>query len=283
MKIIKSELEEKFSKRELQKIASRLDKMYKVSFFWDGWKALNQEVVQYLDIDLNLLKERCSYREIFNFIIMNYGKTEKRIKYYLTKEYMENEDEVCLYEFKVGNSRLDFGRINGNSYAYEIKTELDTISRLENQIIDYQTVFDYISVVIHPKHEKKVKEVLPRAVGIICYHDHGDTIEFETRRIAKRNRKIRKKYQLDLLNSKDLSYIIKKYISGNIIPNFKDEKQKIVKRVVKSEDFNSAFKETIKWRHNKKWEHIKKNFNMLMPIEIQKVYTNEIDIKYICY
>lgn len=283
MNTLKEKLEDLFSIGELQTIASKLDKQYKVSMFWDGWKLIDHELIQYLDIELSTLKTTYHYREIYNFIIMNYGKTEKRIKYFLTKEYIYNDDEVCLYEFNVGNSRLDFGRINGFSYAYEIKTELDNINRLESQINDYTTVFDFINVVVHPKHLSKVRKILPRFVGIIIYNESNDDVIFEVIRNAKKNSKILKTSQLSLLNSNDLKYIISASLENEKVPELKEERYRLVNNKVSKDKFNAIFKETIKYRNQKKWKHIKEHFDVLMPIEIQKVYTNNMDIKYVLF
>lgn len=283
MNTLKEKLEDLFSIGELQTIASKLDKQYKVSMFWDGWKLIDHELIQYLDIELSTLKTTYHYREIYNFIIMNYGKTEKRIKYFLTKEYIYNDDEVCLYEFNVGNSRLDFGRINGFSYAYEIKTELDNINRLESQINDYTTVFDFINVVVHPKHLSKVRKILPRFVGIIIYIESNDDVIFEVIRNAKKNSKILKTSQLGLLNSNDLKYIISASLENEKVPELKEERYRLVNNKVSKDKFNAIFKEAIKYRNQKKWKHIKEHFDVLMPIEIQKVYTNNMDIKYVLF
>lgn len=279
MEFLGCELEKKFSNEELIRLATLLDRCYKVSFFWNGWKTLEKEVFSSLDLNLNQLKENYHYREIYNYIIMKYGKTEKRIKYYLTKEYLENIDEVCLYEFVVGASRLDFGRINGSSYAYEIKTELDSVSRLESQITDYRDVFDYITVVIHKKHLKKVKALIPRTVGIMVYYDYQDYVDFDLIRPAKRNIKIKKTSQLELLNSNDLKYIIQTNLQEEELPLYKNDRYRLVRKSFLKENFNDIFKDAMKYRHNKKWAHIKNNFDKLMPIEVQKVYTHEIEIK----
>lgn len=265
-------LETHFSLNELQKIATRLDKVFRINNFWNGWVELDKEIFSKLDIDLNYVKSVYHYSEIYNLVVMKYGKTERLVKYYLSKEFVKNDDETCLFEFNVGNSRLDFGRINGHSYAYEIKTELDNTNRLLDQISDYINVFEYVNVVIHEKHLKKTKSILPRKVGIIVYKFDKDQITFEYIRKPQESNSLKKMMQLEILNSNDLNYIIKYLIKSEEVPKYKCEKFKMVKNQFKSEEFNEVFKQAIKNKQLKKWNYIKNNFEMIKPIELQDAY-----------
>lgn len=262
----------------LQKKATKLDKIFRVNSFWNGWRELERELFYGISIDLDYYKSRYHYSDIYNLIIMRYGKTERLVKYYLSKEFIKNDNEVCLFEFKVGNSRLDFGRINGNSYAYEIKTELDNTNRLLDQIADYTSVFEYVNVVIHEKHLNKIQTTIPKKVGIIVYKFNNRDIVFEPIRTALEIKNTKKTMQLEMLNSDDLDYILKKIMKIDKVPYYKKDKVNTVKKYFSSNEFNIVFKETIKNRQLRKWKHVKDNFDMLKPIELQDAYTYEINI-----
>lgn len=272
-------LETYYNPMQLQKIATKLDKVFRLNVFWNGWNELEKELFSNIDIDLKSLKSQYHYSDIYNLIIMRYGKTERLVKYYLSKKFIKNEDEVCLFEFKVGNSRLDFGRINGHSYAYEIKTELDNTSRLSDQIIDYMNAFEYVNVVIHEKHLKKIKSFLPKKVGIIVYSANDEDMNFELIRKANEIKNTKKSFQLNILNCNDLDYILKKVIKTDKIPSYKNDKLNLVNKEFNNKEFNDVFKEAIKNRQLKKWKHIKENFDVLKPIELQDAYTYEYSIK----
>ena len=274
MNYLSEVLEKNYSITDLQKIATRLDKIYRLNFFWNGWVELEKELFNRNIVDIQYLKSNYSYKDIYNHIIMKYGKTERVIKYYLSKQFINNDNEVGLYEFSIGNSRLDFGRINGKSYAYEIKTELDSLIRLKDQIDDYEKVFEFINVVVHEKHFKKIKSLLPRNVGIIVYDFNNDKVKFDCIREAKENINYKKRVQIEALNSADLKFIIKDYIGISTVPQFKNDRLKVVDRNLKKREFNIAFKEAIKHRKYNNWRQVKDNFNLLYPIEIQDVYTN---------
>ena len=59
---------------------------------------------------------------------------------------------VAFNEFKVGNSIADIAFFNGESKAYEIKSDLDSPKRLCKQMKDYREIFDKCYIVI-PKEK----------------------------------------------------------------------------------------------------------------------------------
>lgn len=74
---------------------------------------------------------------------------------------------AALTELPLGDSKADFIMINGRGVVYEIKTDLDNLLRLENQIKDYYKVFSYVYVVVGNKQLSHVKEFLKdQKVGI---------------------------------------------------------------------------------------------------------------------
>lgn len=79
-------------------------------------------------------------------------------------------------EFKTGKSRTDLAVFNGTSTCYEIKTEIDTIRRLEGQIADYIRFFDKVYLVAPEKKIQTSLEILQPQVGILLL-DEGGRIE----------------------------------------------------------------------------------------------------------
>ncbi len=206
---------------------------------------------------------------------MKYGKNETVIKYNLIKEFIINSEDVGLLEFNVENSRLDIGKINGHSYAYEIKTELDNVLRLDKQIKDYEKIFEFIYVVCHPKHLKEVKKILSSKIGIIVFEIENETVKFKLIRDAKKNTSIRKEFLLKSLNSKEYEYIIREHLKMDEVPLYKDERIRLVNKCIKKNELEEIYKNTIKMRQYKKWNYIKQKFNVILPIEIQDIYSNK--------
>lgn len=63
---------------------------------------------------------------------------------------------TALSEVWINRSKADFVMINGKAVVYEIKTDLDNLERLENQINDYYKVFGNVEIVVSESHIDKV-------------------------------------------------------------------------------------------------------------------------------
>ncbi|SHO48958.1 sce7726 family protein [Anaerocolumna xylanovorans] len=83
---------------------------------------------------------------------------------------------VALTEIPISKSKADFVLINGKAIAYEIKTELDNLDRLENQINDYYKAFDHVSVITCKENlallENKL-EIINKPIGIYVLQNNG--------------------------------------------------------------------------------------------------------------
>ncbi len=82
-------------------------------------------------------------------------------------------------EFRSGESRADVVILNGTSTVYEIKTELDSFSKLGRQIADYSQIFDRINLVVPPAFASKALLSAPERVGVLVIE--GDLRISETR------------------------------------------------------------------------------------------------------
>lgn len=107
--------------------------------------------------------------------------------------------------FFKGNRRADLIMIKDEKLiGFEIKSELDTLKNLNNQIVDYNKIFDLVYVVIDKKfmHAKELK-LLPKNVGIIVYTD-----DLCVKRKAKLIQRFKKEDLVSLLWRKDLEYLL---------------------------------------------------------------------------
>lgn len=85
----------------------------------------------------------------------------KKHKLYTTK---------VLTELPINKSIADFVTLNGKAIAYEIKTELDNLERIESQVKDYYKCFPYVCIVTCESHLEKVKELFKNTnVGIYWF------------------------------------------------------------------------------------------------------------------
>ena len=94
--------------------------------------------------------------------------------------------------------------------VYEIKTDLDTLQRLETQLIDYYKAFNYVYIVTGKHHVKQLENILKdTSVGIIELTDKG---EFVYKKMASFNNKyISFDALFRMLRKKEYESIILKY------------------------------------------------------------------------
>jgi len=73
---------------------------------------------------------------------------------------------VMLNEFRACNNKADAVILNGTSTVYEIKSERDSLSRLDRQIDSYRKVFAKVNVITGENHLNAVINLVPHDVGI---------------------------------------------------------------------------------------------------------------------
>jgi hypothetical protein len=72
-----------------------------------------------------------------------------------------------MNEFRVGGCKADLAILNGTATVYEIKSERDSLSRLERQVAAYATVFAKVYVIAAESHVEAVAKTVPEFVGIL--------------------------------------------------------------------------------------------------------------------
>jgi len=73
-----------------------------------------------------------------------------------------------LTEFRVGECKADLAILNGTSTVYEVKSERDSLSRLERQVAAYAKVFASVYVIAAETHVSAVIASVPKDVGVLC-------------------------------------------------------------------------------------------------------------------
>lgn len=73
-----------------------------------------------------------------------------------------------INEFRVGNCKADVAILNGTATVYEVKSERDSLVRLERQVAAYATVFAKVYVIAPESHVRAVVDTVPDFVGILC-------------------------------------------------------------------------------------------------------------------
>ncbi|GGZ10439.1 sce7726 family protein [Shewanella fodinae] len=73
-----------------------------------------------------------------------------------------------LNEFRAGQCKADLVILNGTSTVYEIKSERDSLVRLENQVTNYKRVFAKVNVISSEDHIDGILKTVSEDVGVMC-------------------------------------------------------------------------------------------------------------------
>ncbi len=89
---------------------------------------------------------------------------------YLGKHF---EESHMLTELRVASCKADVAIFNGTSTVYEIKSDLDSLERLETQIDAYTSFFDRINVITSQSQIKRVSALLSSEIGVMALAPDG--------------------------------------------------------------------------------------------------------------
>ncbi len=201
-------------------------------------------------------------------LFQNYNG-EEILKYKLFKNYINKRNIVAAFEIKVNNSRVDFLTINGHTTSFEIKSELDNLSKLSKQMADYMLAFEYNYLVIDEKHIEKAKNLLPECFGLWSYKNG----KYKKLKKALLNDKMDSEVQLNLLTKLELV---------NSFPKA-DGKIKNILNSLEAKDVNHQFKKILKDRYRSRWEFLMTNESEIFPIDIQFFFNTNIEPCHIYY
>ena len=98
-----------------------------------------------------------------------------------------------------GEHRADVAYVNGVLAGYEIKSDGDSLARLPGQVDGYESVFEYSTVVIAPRHLKATREVVPKRWGIMVVEVSPNGLWLRDVRQPKRNQQVDRRAVVRLL------------------------------------------------------------------------------------
>jgi len=90
-----------------------------------------------------------------------------------------------------GKCRADIAVINGYLVGYEIKSNNDSLRRLEEQVKSYNAVFDRISIVVGDRYINSIQNYIPEWWGVIVsLRGPRGAVNFDIIREARTNKNI---------------------------------------------------------------------------------------------
>lgn len=125
---------------------------------------------------------------------------------------------TALTQIPISKSKADFILINGKAVVYEIKTELDTFERLNNQLCDYFKAFNHVCVVTSEgKYSHAVKILENTPVGIYVLTSHNTISEKLRKEPVEDNSKLSHTAIFKVLRKCEFENILKEYFGE--LPN----------------------------------------------------------------
>ncbi|HRL64421.1 MAG TPA: sce7726 family protein [Segatella copri] len=125
----------------------------------------------------------------------------------LIKKYAHS-NAVIFNEFRMQKSIVDLAMFNGNSRAFEIKTEYDTTRRLIGQLVDYTRVFQLCYVVIPANMLETYEKDIPPYIGIVLMRESGGVLELDEARPAVENKNIDAGMMMKCLRTKEYENMV---------------------------------------------------------------------------
>lgn len=86
-----------------------------------------------------------------------------------------------------GQVRIDLAVVNGVLHGYEIKSDRDSLRRLEGQIELYSKVLDRVTLVVGDRHLAKAVNIVPCWWGVLRVHANQNGPRFKTVRRERKN------------------------------------------------------------------------------------------------
>jgi hypothetical protein len=79
----------------------------------------------------------------------------------------------AMLEMPIGRSVADVVVVNGTITMYEIKTDLDSFARLDDQLADYSTLADNVYVVTSKSRSNAALRAAPSHIGVLSVDNRG--------------------------------------------------------------------------------------------------------------
>jgi hypothetical protein len=133
---------------------------------------------------------------------MNDKQIREALRTKIFRHYLPMPDVSILEEVGIrhGAARIDFLVVNGMLHGFELKSDRDNLSRLENQIQIYSSVLDRVTLVVGYRLADKALKKVPEWWGVkLASLGKRGGIHFRDARSPKNNPCVQKEALVKLL------------------------------------------------------------------------------------
>lgn len=223
-------------------IKSNFDSInYKIERYDIKWQNFsNATYLDYLKYVYQILEKNYQNEYIFKNSFLNE---------WLIKEIGHNNTKV-FNEFRVGNAVADLVMFNGKSKVFEIKTEFDSIKRLNLQIENYTKAFNQIFLIV-PESKLSIYAKFNESIGLISFNNNEKSERFTLQRDSITNYEVDSETIMKVLHTNEYKSIVKSFYGE--LPNMTSFNQfNICNELIKeipNDELNKNFIEKMKKRN----------------------------------
>lgn len=128
-------------------------------------------ILKELKVDLSESKNLNDFFDTAYELLLTSYRNEYLYKNTITNKLLLGKHSLntsaLLTEFRISSSKADVLILNGTSHIYEIKSELDSLDRLEKQLCNYAKFAEYVHVVTSSSHIDKLLKTTSDKIGIL--------------------------------------------------------------------------------------------------------------------
>lgn len=195
------------------------------------------------------------YKYLYKVLLKHYANEyiykNEFLNGFLYKEYA-GKDCYFFSELNLGSVVADLASFNGESIGFEIKTELDTPSRLSKQMEVYSQVFNQVYLIIPSESIELYKPFFQEGYGVITYSKALRS--FRTIQRSKLKEAPNPRTLMDILLTKEYRQIVEAYYGKDILEKSTDFTQfsdcSALIADIPSEELNRLFISVMKQRRS---------------------------------
>ncbi len=101
----------------------------------------------------------------------------------LSQQFSDPSHDLIIQEFGCKSARIDVAVVNGSLHGFEIKSDSDSLTRLDRQIEQYSRIFDFVTLICGHKLFATARKIVPRWWGLrLARFQNGGVTLTEIRR-----------------------------------------------------------------------------------------------------
>jgi len=105
----------------------------------------------------------------------------------IASRFPDKNHDLILQEFGCNAARIDVAVVNGALHGFEIKSDCDSLERLDAQITEYSKIFDYVTLVTGHRLFDSARAKIPSwwGIGLAIFTDNA--VHIREKRKPKKN------------------------------------------------------------------------------------------------